>query len=267
MIRTIFKSKFTYWIVFLYLLILAWWIRLQVTGTVGKDEALYYDWAYGVIGLSTAIYGLIIAFKTWGGFSSLLGKSLIFLALGLLGQWFGLQVWTYYNVIAEIEVPYPSLADLGYFALIPAYTIAALNFSLASGAKLSLGTIKGKLYALIIPISALTLAYGLFLKDIGFDISNPIKLFLDIGYPLGEIIPVSIAVFTLLISRNLNGGVMKNRVLYLIGAFTFQFLTEYTFLYMVGNSTYVNGGLADILYPTSYTIMSFGLIAFSNLET
>ncbi|OGK11880.1 hypothetical protein A2954_05870 [Candidatus Roizmanbacteria bacterium RIFCSPLOWO2_01_FULL_37_12] len=265
MINTIINHKATYWILFLYSVVFIWWVKLQYNG-VGTSEAYIFNWFYGLIGLSGGIYGIKISVKKWGGWKSIIGKGLILLSIGLLGQWFGLQVWTYYNVFAKIEVPYPSLADIGYFALIPAYTLAAWMFTHASGAKFSLRTKSGKLYALLIPLVSLTLAYAIFLKDIGFNLSNPIKLFLDIGYPLGEMLPVSIAAFTLTLSKRLLGGTMKSRIIFLIGAFFFQFLTEYAFLYTAGIETYINGGWNDLMYATSYTIMSLALIAFNDYK-
>ncbi len=196
----------------------------------------------------------------------MIGKGLIFIPLGLLGQWFGLQIWTYYNVIAKVEVPYPSLADFGYFALVPCYTIGALMFAKAAGAKFSLRTTTGRILAIIIPFIMLSMAYILFVKDIGFDTSNLIKTFFDFGYPLGEIIPVTIAMFTLSLSRNFLGGKMRTRILYLVFAFSFQFVTEYAFLYAAGANKYTNGGINDLLYATSYFIMSFGLISFKNYD-
>lgn len=265
MLKTIIKNKVTYWILFLYIIVLIWWIKLQFRA-LGSSETYLFNWFYGLIGLSGGLYGIKLSLTKWGGWKSVIGKGIILLPLGLIGQWFGLQVWTYYNVVVKVEVPYPSLADLGYFALIPAYTLGAWMFAHASGAKFSLRTKSGKILALIIPFIALVIAYALFLKDIGFDLSNPVKLFLDIGYPLGEIIPVSIALFTFTLSRNLLGGTMKSRILYLVGAFFFQFLTEYAFLYAAGAATYVNGGFNDLMYATSYTIMSLGLIAFSDYK-
>lgn len=265
MLTTLLHNKATYWILLLYLIVVGWWVRLQIQG-FKSSEVYLFNWFYGLIALSGAIFGIYIAFKKWGGWSSIIGKGLILLPLGLLGQWFGLQVWTYYNVIAKVEVPYPSLADFGYFALIPAYALGAWMFAQASGAKFSLRTSGGKVWALFIPLTAIVVSDVLFLKDIGLDFSDPIKLFLDFGYPFGEIIPVSIALFTLTLSRSLLGGTMKNRILYLVGAFFFQFLTEYAFLYTAGTATYVNGGWNDLMYATSYTIMSLGIITFSSYD-
>lgn len=262
MIKTILSSKVTYLILFLYAITVAWWVYINTQSLQNTTLSYWFNWFYGIIALIGAIYGLYTSLKVWGGFSSVMGKALIFLALGLLGQWFGLQVWTYYNVIARLEVPYPSLADIGYFALIPCYAIAAYLIAYASGAKFSLKTPIGKILAASIPIAALLTAYFLFIRNVGFDFSDPLRLFLDIGYPLGEIIPVSIALFTISLATGLLGGSMKSRIVFLTIAFSFQFITEYIFLYKAGLGIYNNGGFSDLMYATSYTIMSLVLISF-----
>lgn len=266
MIKTILRNKFTYWIIFLYGIEFLWWIRIQFLGLHNSEESYFFNWFYGFIAISGALYGIYISNKKWGGWKSIIGKGLILLPVGLLSQAFGVTLWFYYNSILKIDVPYPSWADLGFFGLIPAYTAGAWMFALASGAKFSLRTSGGKLYAFFIPLVSLVVAYGLFLKNVGFDLSDPIKTFLDIGYPLGEIIPVSIALFILTLSNKFLGGTMKNRILFLTGAFFFQFLTEYAFLYTAGAETYINGGWNDLMYATSYTIMSLGLIAFTDYK-
>lgn len=266
MIKTIFRNKFTYWILILFTIEFLWWIRIQTFGLFNTDESYFFNWFYGFIAISGALYGIHISISKWGGWSSIIGRGLILLPVGLLSQSFGVTLWWVYNYLARVEVPYPSLADVGFFGLIPAYTLGALMFAIASGAKFSLRTSGGKLYAFLIPFASLVVAYGLFLKNVGFDLSDPIRTFLDIGYPLGEIIPVSIALFILTLSRKFLGGTMKNRILFLTGAFFFQFLTEYAFLYAAGAQTYVNGGWNDLMYAMSYTIMSLGLIAFTDYK-
>lgn len=213
------------------------------------------------------MYAIFFVAPIWGGLKSAIGKAIIFIALGLLGQWLGLQIWTYYNLIAQVEVPYPSLADIGYFALIPLYTMAALELAKACGGKITLRTKNGRLLVFLIPIVLLSIAYILFVRDLGIDLSDPLKTFLDYGYPLGEILPVAIALFILTMSKKLLGGTMRTRVLYLVFAFGFQFFTEYLFLYAVSAETYTNGNINDILYATSYLVMALGLISFKEVST
>lgn len=264
MFSAIFKNKISYIILTFYFIILTWWIRLQIIGHP-EQEAFIFDWCYGFINLIGSLYCIFFVSKVWGGGKSIIGRSLIFIPLGLFAQWVGLQIWTYYNIILKVTVPYPSWADVGYFGLVPAYTLGALMLAQATGAKFSLRTIWGKLFAIIIPLIMLSVAYFLFVKYIGIS-GNPIKTFFDLGYPLGEIIPVSFAMYTLTFSKKFIGGKFETRILYLIFAFYFQFLTEYYFLYTSGNSTYYNGSFSDLLYATSYTIMSLGLISFKKYE-
>ncbi|MBI4137620.1 hypothetical protein HY469_06170, partial [Candidatus Roizmanbacteria bacterium] len=246
-------------------IVVVWWLKLQ-QGSFSEIEPYIFNWFYGLIALVAAIKGIRVATRKWGGWNSVIGRGLILLSVGLISQWFGLQIWTYYNLIAQVEVPYPSLADVGYFGLVPAYTYAAFLFAKASGAQFSLKTTLGRLLAIVIPLVTLLISYVVFLKDVGVDLSYPIRTFFDIAYPLGEILPVSIALFTLTLSRNLLGGKMRTKILYLVGAFFFQFITEYMFLYAVGTEVYVNGGINDLMYATSYTVMAFGLIAFNAYE-
>jgi len=262
MFQTIFRSKFTYWILFLYVIALGWWIYLQTD----KSSVYYFYGYYSSVALSGGLYAFWLSFKKWGGTKSVIGKGLIGLGVGLLGEALGLLVWTYYNLIAEVAVPYPSLADLGYFALIPAYTFAAIMFAWAAGVNFSLRTARGKLQVLIIPLIALTLAYGLFLNDTEIDFSSPLTVFLNIGYPLGDIIPVSIALLTLTLSIKLLGGTMRSRIMFLVLAFFFQFLTDYVFLYLIASEKFVDGGISDLMYVTSYAIMSLGIIAFRDYK-
>lgn len=263
MLKTLIHSKFTYWIALLYFIAFGWWIYLQ---SVDRSSAYWFYAYYSLIALSGGVYGVILSFKKWGGLKSVLGRGLFFLSIGLLTQCFGLLAYTYYNIILKVEIPYPSLADIGYFSTIPAYSYAAYNFARASGAKFSLASARGKLQVLLIPGAVLIFAYLLFLKNIGFDLTTPLKTLLDFGYPLGQTIPISLALLTLTLSRNLLGGVMRNRIWLLIGGFALQFLSEYSFAYSVATETFIDAGIVDLLYITAYMIMSLGIIGLSDLE-
>ena len=257
------KSKLTYFILSFYLVIFAWWVYIA---TNNIENNYLFNWSYGILALVSGIYAIVIAKKHWGGSKSSLGKLLIFLGVGLLGQWLGLQVWTYYNVIAKVEVPYPSIADVGYFLLVPAYIIAATMLFKVSGARFTAKSLKSKFILVALPIVSLTVAFGLFVKDVGFTDSTPVRVFFDLAYPIGEIIPVTIALSVLLMTTGILGGKMRSRIQFVVFAFAFQFLTEYFFLYQSGTGTYVNGGISDLLYATSYAIMGLALVSFSRIE-
>ena len=163
-------------------------------------------------------------------------------------------------MVKSVEIPYPSIADLGYFAIIPLYSYAMYNFSKVAGIKIGLKSFFGKIQAIVVPLLMVGIAYFLFFKNIVFDFADPLKTFLDFGYPGFEIIAVSIAILTYSLSKDVLGGIMKPKILFIIFALIFQYITDYTFLYQVGIGTYYNGGLVDLLYSTSFTIMALGII-------
>ncbi len=259
----IIKSKFFLYISTIYFFILLWWVYLQISQNVGGIQAYIFNWSYGLIGLSATAYATYISKNKWNGHSSYVGKAILLIAAGLLSQWVGLQIWTYYNLFAGLEVPYPSFADVGYFGLAIFYTFSAYYIARAAGVKFFFRTAIGKIFAFLIPSITLGIAFILFLRGVGFDLTSPLKTFFDIAYPLGEILPITISLFTLSLTGKILGGSMRAKILLLLFAFAFQFVTEYLFLYFAGIEIYVNGGVNDILYATSYYTMSLALISYA----
>lgn len=260
------KNKVTYLFLLAFAVVAAWWLQIFASGTVETDQNYLFGLLYAFIALGGGVYGLVIS-KRWGGFKSAVGRGIIFFSLGLLGEWFGQTVWSYYNLVARVEVPYPSIADLGYFSIIPFYALGMLSFAKAAGAKFSLRSIRGKLVLILVPLVAVGVSYFLFLRNLEVDLSSPIRTFLDFGYPLGEAITISIALITLQLSRGVLGGLMRTRILYLIFALVVQYLTDYTFLYRVAAETYYNADIVDLMYATSFTIMAIGLSSLKVLNT
>lgn len=264
MFKTLLKTKLTYVLTALYVFQLVWWLSMQFLYNAPARETYWFNIVYGNIAIVGFVSAFVIAQRKWGGWQSLFGKMLIFLGLGLLMEYFGIVVWLYYNLTGA-DVPYPSLADVGYFGLIPMYITASVMLARAAGLHFALRTVRGKLVACLIPLGSLAIAFGFFLRNITD--TSPLKLFFDIGYPVGEIVPITIAGLVLIFStKMLAGGIMRSRVFWLVFAFFMQFLAEYTFLYQAAMGTYTNANIADMLYATSYFIMGLGIISFRNIE-
>jgi len=262
----LFKHKLAKIVTLYFIAIFVWWIKIFRFGEESGTENYLFNFSYIFFNITGGFSGIYIAKAKWGGFQSSIGRALSFLGLGLLGQGFGLLIWTYYNLFLQVEIPYPSLADIGYFSLIPFYTIAMIKFAQASGAKFALKTLFGQIQVILIPAAMLGLSYLLFLKEVGFDGENLIKLLLDIGYPAGEALSVSLGLLTYSLSRKLLGGMMKSRILFIIIALTFQYITEFLFLFTSGKGLYYNASLVDLMYATSYFLMTLGLLSFDHIE-
>lgn len=265
MFSSIFNKKLFYILLIFYFILLGWWIRIYLSGLTDTSENYLFGFVYSFIALVGGIYGLRVS-KRWGGYKSLVGRGIMFFSLGLIGEWFGQTTWSYYNIIARVEVPYPSIADIGYFSIIPFYALGMYSFLKAAGGRITLKTIKGKVLAFLLPLVMVGISYILFLKEVSIDFSQPLRTFLDLGYPLGEAITISIALLTYSLSKGVLGGIMKSRVLYLVFALFVQYITDYLFLHKAAAGTYYNAGPVDMMYATSFLIMAIGLISLSEYE-
>ncbi len=245
--------------VLLFISLTLFWIYLQINFQSHPSLNQLFSDTYGVMALWGGIWGLILS-RHWGGIKSSLGRAVAFLSFGLLAQEFGQLAYSYYFHILHVNIPYPSLGDVGYFGSIPLYIIAVYNLGKVTGVNIKLRTIEGRLQAFIIPILMLGLGYFLFLQEYKFDWSQPIKVFLDFGYPLGEAIYISLTILTLLLSRSILGGIMKKTILAILFSLVLQFFADYTFLYQSANNTWASGGINDYMYLVAYLAMTLSLL-------
>jgi hypothetical protein len=255
-VRKDLQAKF---ILVLFVLLTIWWLAINVFNIHSQFQSYFFAAIYGLVALLGGIWGIFIS-RHWGGTKSILGRAIIFFSLGLLMQEFGQIIFSYYNIFLHIEVPYPSLADLGFFGTIPFYILGITLLAKASGVKIALRSLTSKIQAIIIPTVILIIGYLLFLQGYTINLSNPIKVFLDFAYPLGDALYVSLAVLTYLLSRTILGGTMKKRILFILFALTVQFITDYNFLFQSSRGTWVNGGYGDYLYLLAYFLMAMGLL-------
>lgn len=251
------------WILYtLWLGLTGWWVYINFFITATDSQRYAFGAVYGILAIFGASFGVYAARK-WGGVKSSLGLALLLLGLGLAAAEFGQLAFSYYNIIKGVEIPYPSVADIGFFGSIPLYIAAGLALSRVVGVKYSLKSASKKVAFLILPVVGLAISYVVFLRGYVFAGSPFFKIFLDFGYPLGQALYVSIALMIYLSSRKQLGGVMKRRTLLLLAAFLIQYCADFNFLYQTLHGTWKNGGYGDYLYLLAYTFMSLTLILFS----
>lgn len=237
-----------------------WWLYLLLFVSPDNIQYELFTGSYGLLALFGGVGGLFIA-KHWGGWKSLMGKSVGFFSLGLLFQEFGQLAYSYlyYIQFKGAEVPYPSIGDLGYFGSIPLYIMGTVYLAKASGISISLRNVQNKISAIVVPVLVLALSYFMFLQGYEFDWSAPLVILLDFGYPLGQAMYVSLALLTYYLSRKTLGGVMQSKIRYILLALAVQYFADYTFLYQASQGTWVAGGVNDFLYLVSYFMMATAL--------
>lgn len=243
--------------------LIIWWLLLQlIVGNGAESASLVWAATYQLMAWFGGIFGLISA-HSWGGAKSRMGRTILYFSIGLLLQGFGQSAFSFYNIVLHVDIPYPSIADAGYFASVIFYILGIVSLARISGASFKMKDLKGKILAFILLVLMLIASKLLFLADYDFDWSAPLRTFLDLGYPLGEAFYVSIAMLALYFSRNMLGGVMRTPLIIMMFALLAQYAAEFNFLTQALNGTWVNGGYGDILYLLSYFVMTVSLIRIS----
>lgn len=261
MTKTLFRSRKTIVLILLFLAVTGWWITLKANADAGKSALDWFAGSYGLIALVGGLFGLSLS-KKWGGFKSILGRAVIAFSAGLLAQEFGQLAYAYYAVVKDVEVPYPSIGDVGYFGSVVLYIYGASLLAKAAGVNVSLRSLTSKLQAVAIPLVILITSYAFFLKGYEFDWSNPLTVFLDFGYPLGQAVYLSITILALLLSRKLLGGILRGRILLILFALALQYSADFNFLYQSYHETWTTAGYGDFLYAVSYFLMALSLVNF-----
>lgn len=264
MIETIKKESSAKIALLLLVILTVWWVLLNLSGLKEELHNYLFGASYGLMAVLGGVVGIRIA-QHWGGLKSVMGKAILLLSFGLLAQEFGQLVFSYYNVFLHVQVPYPSLADIGFFGNIPLYTLGILLLAEASGVHFLLNKLSGKIQAVVIPAILLSFSYFFFLQEYEFDWTNPLKIFLDFGYPLGQAFYVSLAFLTYSLSKGVLGGIMKNKILFLLFALVIQYLADYNFLFQSSNGTWLNGSYGDYLYLLAYFFMTIGIIQLNTV--
>ncbi len=265
--KSILAHKGARWIVFLFVVFAFW--RVYLLATIpdtnvdlwnGTWYSFWWGGLYQLIAIAGGVIGITIA-SHWGGMKSTLGRAITVISVGLLLQAFGQSVATYY-VYYNRGGLYPSIADIGFFGSVIAYIYGGISLVSLAGGRVAFKSALGKFLAFIVPAALLAGSYFIFLQGYELDFSNKLKILLDLGYPLGQALYVSMAIVALLLSRNLLGGIMKTPIMFLLAAFIFQYLSDYSFLYQNSHGTYIAGGFVDVMYMISYFIMSISLVRF-----
>lgn len=252
------ELKSTVFVFIVLSVLMIWWIIVNLF-SASEIQKLTWAASYQIVAIVGGLFGLFIC-QAWGSFRSVMGRSILAFSLGLLFQVFGQSAFSFYNLVLQIEIPYPSIADVGFFGSIPFYIYGIMLIAKASGLSVTLKSFRNKAQAVLIPLIMVIISYLLFLKNYEFDWSEPLKVFLDFGYPMGQAIYISIALLTFLLSKNVLGGIMRPRILFLLLALLIQYVADFNFLYQVIQETWENGSYGDLLYLIAYASLTLGLL-------
>jgi len=182
------------------------------------------------------------------GFSHRLDFGAIWLLLSLgTGMWVVAEAtWAVYYFVVQVELPYPSLADIfyagGYLPIIAGLVGYLATFQVALS-KRRLG------YALMGVGAAVALALIFVLPVELSQNLTPLNLLTNILYPVLDLVLLSLALLSLAIFA---GGRIANWWLLFAAGATLYVIGDEFFLYQVAQGSYYNGSVDDLVFLLGY---------------
>ena len=164
------------------------------------------------------------------------------IGLGALSYAFGEGVWTWIETVRHHEVPFPSLADVGYLGMVP---LMAGGLLVMPVARQSLANrMRSVVDGLMIAASLLLISWMFVIRAVvaaGSD-SN-LGLTVALAYPVGDVVLVTVVLYQLALMRR-DGYDVRSLVLIGAGMVIFGF-SDSVYAYLALDDTYQSGGPLD----------------------
>ncbi len=192
----------------------------------------------------------------WAGRRASAGRAGWALLAASSGAWaVGEALWSYYDLIRGIQVPFPSLADVGFLSAVP---LACAGLLLFPGShRRAAYRVQNLLDACIIATALLFASWATVLGPLyRSHQGDALKQVISLAYPASDVVMVSLVV--ILISRAGQrawmslGLVMAGVVAFAVADSSFSYLTE------VNN--YGNGNVLDTGWVAGYLLIGLGAL-------
>jgi len=238
-----------------YQIFYVWWLIVKP----GGDEALLWfsDTVYLIAPVTATVLLFLVAHRSTDRQTKLAWR-----LLGLFAFfWFvGDAIWSFYELVLNADVPYPSVADLAYLAAYPFAFVGLLLFPVAptSGRR----RLKLSLDTLIAMVALATFSWYFVIGELALSSSGQSVLAdaVNVTYPIADLGLISAVL--VLIARP--GPRHLNLPLALLAAgLAVNAVSDSLFIYAVDISGYASGDFLDIGWVVSYSLIAYAaLVAF-----
>ncbi|MBI2170198.1 MAG: EAL domain-containing protein [Actinobacteria bacterium] len=238
-----------------------WWVVAAAAAFEFGDVA-WIHWQFGgagatqvysdLAGLATSVpagVACIWAAKRTAGRER---RGWMLVGLGCLSWGVGELVWTWYELVLSVDVPFPSVADYGFLGLIPLAVLGVLAFSPASrrvsvsrdlaDAFIMAGSFLFVGWAFVLG-PAVRAANGDLLTDA-----------LSLAYPGGDVLLIAVALYV--ISRAAPGG--RGPYVLVAAGLVALGLADSGFTYLTLNDAYVTGNPIDVAWNLGFLFVGLG---------
>ncbi len=186
------------------------------------------------------------------------GWSLI--AVALVGWGAGQGYWSWLEIVAGREAPFPSPADLGYLTF-PVFAVAGV-WKLQAGSAAALARGRAIADALTMAAVLFILSWPVLLAPIFAEgAENLLALTVALAYPVGDLIVLGLTL--LLLSRTRGGG---PAMLLLSVGLVAMVAADCGFAYLTTAGTYRTGSIVDVGWVTAFLLCAVAAVADSGAD-
>lgn len=253
-----------------FALLIVFWVILYFSGVQEGGYNTLYIFLYGLIPLFGGAAALV-GYRKWGGLSTTLGKAILLLGFGLFCWGLGETVWSYYSYFLDVEIPYPSIADLFFAPSVFFYTLGTIYLARVTGARYSLNRVSSKFLLVLAPLAALIITFYLIIVigndgELLSDKASLVGSILDIAYPLGDAVSLSVALVVAGFSFTYSGGLYRYDVASVLAGLALMFAADSYLSFSSTAGTAYSGDVGDLLFTCAVFALTYGLLGFNKIK-
>jgi hypothetical protein len=215
-----------------------------------------HAWSKHISNLGLTVMPLVAAWqcaRRAAGVGGRLRQGWLLMGGSSLAWGLGMVAWSAYESIGGRDVPFPSLADVGYLATVPLAVAALLLFPTAP--QRMAAQVRTVVDGLVIGASLLIvswiLALGPVVRGGG---TGPLADAIGIAYPLGDVIMATIVLFAMARSR-LGSPLGRATLLLLCGGLLASAVSDSGFSYLALQESYNSGSRIDLGWFLGYLMV------------
>lgn len=252
-----------------FIVILLLWVYIQISGSRAGNINFTYSFLFGLIPFFGGLIGMGVS-RQWGGLKTVLGKAIFFFSLGLFMWGFGENIWSYYNFFKDEPAPYPSIADIGFAPSIFFWIVGTAFLAKASGAIHAFRkSTWAKVFVIVAPSILLLASYFMLIKvarggTLVPEGETPLKVVLDIAYPLGDFLALTFALVVFTLTSRYLGGYYRPAIACILFGLGIMYFGDFSFSYTTTAGTFYNGNWGDLLLASGNFFMTLGILGFAS---
>lgn len=254
-------KKYVNLLIALYIITAFYWVIFTV---VNKHSVSFDGNLFQIPLMIIPISGGLIGMRKsllWGGLNNMFGKTLGGLSVGLLSWGIGMIIWNYYMFYTNIEIPYPSVADVFFISSFGFWLYCVYYLSKIIGIRVELKSKKGRLIFTIVGLFSLVISYYL---QIVIAIGGIQKisglnqqLFLSLLYPFVDTIMLIVISTVYVLSLKYLKGWYKKPTRILFVGFLLNYSADFFFSLTTTQGTYFNGHFVDLIFLTAMMVLTY----------